>query len=198
MTRNQLTRLLPVAALALVGVLHLTHGSGEAFITNRRWITNYTEYYTSGSLGAAPFPAGTVGLVNTAAARWSQASTGINFTIVNFNGQVGPTRMGVESANFANIGFPDVPGANSLTYFSGGGNVQFSVLRLNTTWIWNTTCTLNQAQKRVDVLTILLHEAGHSVSLLHDGAHTEAVMWPNYVCKQTLRVDDRAGIDAFY
>ncbi|HEV2852679.1 MAG TPA: matrixin family metalloprotease [Thermoanaerobaculia bacterium] len=198
MIGKKLKYLLPPAAVALVACLYFMQGVSEAFITNRRWITNYTEYITDGGLGAAPFPAGTPGLVDTAAARWSQPSTGINFTIVNFNGQIGPTRMRYSSGNFGTLGFPDVPGANSLTYTSDNANLSSSLLRLNTTWTWNTTCTLNEAQKKADVLTILLHESGHSVSLLHDGAHTEGVMWPDYTCKQTLRTDDKSGIDAFY
>lgn len=196
MTAKKLTYLLPVAAVALVFALQLTQGTSEAFITGQRWAGNSTEYITEGSLGAAPFPAGTTGLVNTAAARWSQPSTGIPFTIVNFNGQIGPVRMRYGSGNFGTLGFPDVPGANSVTV--SGGRLTSSYLRLNTTWTWNTGCTLNQAQKKADVLTILLHESGHSVSLLHDGAHTEAVMWPDFICKQTLRADDKSGIDALY
>jgi Matrixin len=196
MTSRKLTYLLPLCSVALVFALHLTRGSGEAYIAAQRWITNYTEYITD-SLGSAPFPSTTPSLVNTAAARWSQASTGINFRIVNFNGQIGPTRMRVSSGNFSSLGFPDVPGANSLT-INSSGNLSSSLLRLNTTWSWNTSCTLSQSLKRADVLTILLHEMGHSVRLLHDSSHTEAVMWPDFTCKQTLRADDRAGIDALY
>jgi hypothetical protein len=188
--------LMPVVALGAVAALHLAQGTGEAFITIARWGGNSTEYVTAASLGVAPFPATTPGLVNTAAARWSQPSTGIPFTIVNFNGQIGPVRMQVGSGNLVALGFPDVPGVNSLTF--SGANVTSSFLRLNSTWIWNTSCTLNQAQKRVDVLTITLHEMGHSVALNHDPNQTGAVMWPNYVCKQTLRTDDRNGIDALY
>ena len=197
MTQKRLTYLFPILAIGFVAVLALTHTSAEAFIAAQRWSGNSTEYVTSNSLGQAPFPAATLGLINTAAARWSQPSTGIPFWINNFNGQVGPARMVVTRANFATLGFPDVPGANSL-FFLSNGRLSFSLLRLNDTWTWNTVCNLNQAQRRVDVMTVTLHEFGHSVRLNHDFRHREAVMWPDFRCKQTLRADDRNGINFLY
>jgi matrixin len=104
--------------------------------------------------------------------------------------------MRYSSANFASLGLPDLPGANALTF--SGSNLSGSLLRLNTTWIWNTSCTMDQAAKKVDTLTILLHESGHSVRLLHDSSHPEAVMWSDGTCKQTLRTDDKNGINALY
>lgn len=197
MSKHTLIPLFPALAICFVAVLAFTQRPAEAYITVQRWTGNSTEYVTDAVVGQSPFPSSTTSLVNTAAARWSQGSTGIPFTIVNFNGQVGPTRMRVSAGNFASLGFPDVPGVNSLTFLSSG-RIASSLLRLNNTWIWNTSCTLNQSQKRADVMTIVLHEMGHSVSLNHDPAQTGAVMWPNYTCKQTLRTDDRNGIDALY
>lgn len=197
MKRQQMQWLLPFACLIFVLAFHWSQEPANAYITAGRWSGTSTEYVTQSSLGSSPFPSGTTGLVNTAAARWSKPSTGINFTIVNFNGQIGPVRMQVGSGNFATLGYPDVPGANAIGT-SSSGNLTSSYLRLNTTWTWNTSCTLNQSQKKADVLTILLHEMGHSVRLQHDAAQTGAVMWPNYVCKQTLRTDDKNGIDALY
>lgn len=197
MSKRTFTHLLPVLSIAFVLAVALTERSAEAYITFQRWTGSSTEYVTDAVVGQSPLPSTAPGLVNTAAARWSQGSTGIPFTIVNFNGQIGPTRMRVSAANFASIGYPDVPGANALTQLSTG-RLASSLLRFNTTWSWNTSCTLNQSQKKADVLTIALHEMGHSVSLNHDPAQTGAVMWPNYVCKQTLRTDDRNGVDALY
>lgn len=197
MTKKSLIHLLPVLSVCFIAALAVTQRSAQAYLTIQRWTGTSTEYVTDASVGQSPFPSTAPGLVNTAAARWSQGSTGIPFTIVNFNGQIGPTRMRVATANFAALGFPNDPGNNALTFLSSG-RLASSLLRLNNTWTWNTTCTLNQAQKKADVMTIVLHEMGHSVALNHHSAHTEAVMWPNYVCKQTLRTDDKNGIDALY
>ena len=198
MIGKRLKFLLPPLAIALVAFLNFMQGQSEAYLAAQRWITNYTEYVTDSSLGSSPFPSSTPSLANTAAARWSQGSTGIPFTIKNFNGQIGPTRMRYSSGNFASLGLPDLPGANALTFTSSGTNLSGSLLRLNTTWSWNTSCTLDQATKKADVLTVLLHESGHSVRLLHDSSHPEAVMWSDGTCKQTLRTDDKNGIDALY
>lgn len=196
LNRDKVPFLLPLAALAFVALLQLSQGAGEAYVTIARWAGNSTEYVTASSLGAAPFPSGTTGLVNNAAAAWSKPATGKEFTIVNFNGQIGPTRARYTSGNFGSLGFPDDPGINAVGI--SGGRVVSSVLYLNSTWTWNKTCTLNQAQKKADVYTILLHETGHTVSLNHDSSQTAAVMWPNFVCKQSLTADDKAGIDALY
>lgn len=197
MNKRILIPLLPLLSICFVAVLALTTRSADAYITLQRWTGTSTEYITDNSVGLAPFPSTSKTLVNTAAARWSQPSTGIPFTIVNFNGQVGPTRMRVSTASFASLGFPNVPGANTVTLLSTG-KLASSLLRLNTAWSWNTSCTLSDSLKKADVLTIVLHEMGHSVRLDHDGSHTEAVMWPNFVCKQTLKTDDKNGIDALY
>lgn len=194
-TSKKLIHLLPLAAVALVAGLHLSQDASEAFVVIAR-ADSSTEYDFSSPLGSAPFPANTPTLVHTAAARWSQPATGVPFSFINFVGQIGPVRMTVGGANLGALGFPDVPGVNSL-YFNSGYLVS-STLRLNTTWTWNTSCTMNQALKKVDVMTIVLHEFGHSVSLNHDQTHPEAVMWPADVCKQTLRADDKAGIDYLY
>ena len=188
----------PILALALVFGLVWTAGQADGYSLISRWGGNSVSFQTGSiTLSSSPFPASTPSLVTSASVLWSQSSTGVPFSINDYNCCYGPTRMYVDGGNFGSLGYPDVPGVNQLGFLSSG-YLQFSHLYLNSTWSWNTSCYLNQGAKQVDVMTIVLHEMGHSVALNHDPSHTEAVMWPNYACKQTLRTDDVNGIDALY
>ncbi|HEX4966755.1 MAG TPA: matrixin family metalloprotease [Thermoanaerobaculia bacterium] len=194
---------MPLLAIAYVVALLGLAQPGGAFITIARWIGNSSEWASGFTAGVAspPFPATTLANVQTAGARWSNPSTGKNFTFFDYTNLAGPTRIWVDKRSFAAQGWPGDPGITFITRFTTGANagrLQFANVYLNSDWTWNTTCTLNQAGKQADVLTIILHEMGHAVSLDHDPAFPNAVMWPNYVCKQNLTADDKNGIAALY
>ncbi len=191
---------MPLLAVAYVVALLGFAQPGSGFITIARWITNSTEW-ASGVGNAAPFPANTLANIQTAGARWSNPSTGKNFTFFDYTNIVGPVRTWIDKRSFAAQGWPGDPGVTQVFTFTSGmytGRIQFANVYLNSDWTWNTTCTLNQGARQADLLTVILHEMGHAVSLNHDPAFPNAVMWPNYVCKQNLTADDRNGIGALY
>jgi hypothetical protein len=195
---QRLIYFLPIAAVFYVAILLCWVTPAKAYITIARWNGNSTEWWTDFQSGvaSAPFPSTTYSLINTASSRWSNPSTGKNFSIINYTGLFGPVRMYVHKTSFSNSGWPGDPGVNYITLTSG--RVTYSALHLNSDWTWNTSCTLSKVDRKADVLTIALHEMGHTVSLNHDSAVTSAVMWPNYTCKQTLTTDDKNGIGALY
>lgn len=197
-TRKLITFGMPVLALAYVAAL-FTALPGAAYVTVARWTGNSTEWWTQFQSGVAspPFPASAYNNVVTSSNRWSNASTGKNFNFINYTGLFGPVRMNINRASFSASGWPGNPGRTTLSFLSTG-RISFATVYLNSDWSWNTSCTLNQANRQADFLTIVLHEMGHAVSLNHDPNQTAAVMWPNYVCKQTLTADDRNGIGALY
>jgi hypothetical protein len=189
---------MPVLALAYVAVL-LSPLPGEAFVTIQRWTGNSTEWLTQfqNGVAVAPFPASAYANVVSASNKWSNPSTGKNFNFINFTGMVGPVRMNINRRSFSAAGFPADPGVTQLTFLASG-RLASAVVNFNSDWAWNTSCTLDPANKKADFLTIALHELGHAVALNHDPNQTTAVMWPNWVCKQNLLNDDKNGIAALY
>ncbi|MFD7161511.1 matrixin family metalloprotease [Kribbella sp. NPDC059898] len=107
--------------------------------------------------------------------------------------------------NFANSGLPDVPGITLGVSGSSGTHRTAEVL-LNSRFSWNTAGTMNQAQRRVDVWTIAVHEMGHASGLAHPysncgpvtAAERASVMYVNWTRKRVPNSDDRAGIAAIY
>jgi hypothetical protein len=198
-TRKILTYGMPVLALAYVAALFLTPLPGWAYITIQRWTGNSTEWWTQFQSGvaSAPFPSSAYSNVVTASNRWSNASTGKNFNFINYTGLFGPVRMNINKVSFSAAGLPGDPGTTGVSFLSTG-RLASATVYLNSDWSWNTSCTLNQANRQADFLTIVLHEMGHAVALDHDSRFTSAVMWPNYTCKQSLTTDDKNGIGALY
>jgi Matrixin len=96
-----------------------------------------------------------------------------------------------------------VPGI-TLGPATSGTHATASVI-LNSRFTWNTSGTMNQAQRRTDVRTVSLHEIGHANGLHHPsacGAMTAAevasAMNPNWTNKPNTNSDDKAGIAAAY
>jgi hypothetical protein len=196
---RNLTVLMPITAVVYVAVLWATIQPVLAFVTVGRWSTNGTQYQTTFRSNTAdqPFPASTYNLVVSAANKWSKSSTGKNFTLYNYTGQVGPTPAYVTKASFSQNGWAGNPGVNQIT-FGSGSTIKGSTLYLNSDWSWNTSCGFDQKNRIADLLTILIHETGHTVSLNHDSSHPESVMWPDYRCKHNLSADDINGIARLY
>lgn len=69
---------------------------------------------------------------------------------------------------------------------------------LNAYYTWNTSGTMDKANKKTDVKTVAMHEFGHWLVLDHDSRYTSAVMWPNWTKKWSLTTDDINGIKAIY
>ena len=194
MSRQWLTYVLPIVAVAYVVSLFSIVQPASAYVTAQRWETNYTEYMAASNMNTSPFPSSTYSDISAAATKWSQGNTGKNFNI--YQPPMGPTRVYVTRASFSAQGWPSNPAQTN--HYIPDGYLRSSTIYLNSDWSWNTSCDLSQSGHRADLPTIIVHEMGHLVRLLHDSNHTEAVMWPDYTCKRQLATDDKNGVGARY
>lgn len=190
--------LLPIVAVVYVMTLAFAVLPAKAYILGPRWTANGVAWRTSFQNGVAtgPFPSSTYGNVVSAASKWSFSSTGKNFSFQNYNGVIGPVSMNVGNASFSALGWQNIPGNSVVNKDVNTGRLVSATNYLNSDWSWNTSCTFGTNQ--ADVLTVILHEEGHSLDLQHDSSHPEAVMWPNSTCKHFLTTDDLNGIGALY
>lgn len=98
-----------------------------------------------------------------------------------------------------------VPGWTVSSATQGASSMTWANTYLNSDWSWNTTGTMNQAQKKADVRTVTTHELGHWLRLLHpnqchapSATELAAVMTPDFTKKWTINSDDIAAIAAVY
>ncbi|MDQ1711005.1 MAG: hypothetical protein QOE45_455 [Frankiaceae bacterium] len=142
-------------------------------------------------------------IVSASVTAWNNATGSWNASYIP-PGNFGPPYRGgwVARIDFSNAGYADVP-ASTLSNWTS--NMTWADTYLNTDWSWNTSGTMNQAGKNVDVRTIVIHELGHWLSLDHPnqcGSMTtneiNAVMNPNWTNKPNLNADDNAGSSAVY
>lgn len=98
-----------------------------------------------------------------------------------------------------------VPGWTVSSATQGSSSMTWANTYLNSDWTWNTTGTMNQANKQADVRTVTTHELGHWLRLLHpnqchapSATELAAVMTPNFTKKWSLNSDDIAAIAAVY
>jgi hypothetical protein len=88
---------------------------------------------------------------------------------------------------------------------NANGIIQSANSWLNPAFTWNADGVMNQAQKKADVTTIVLHEIGHWFELLHpsdcgamNANEVAAVMNPNWQRKWSVNTHDKAGAAAIY
>lgn len=97
-------------------------------------------------------------------------------------------------------GMANVPGSVKLVY--SNGTITAADIYFNPSWNWNNEGVMNQANQKVDVRTVAVHEWGHQIYLNHPAAcggtvtneEQNAVMTVEYTKKWYTKPDDRAGL----
>ena len=139
--------------------------------------------------------------MSASAGQWNGIS-GANWTVAWKNYSfVGPVMASVRKQSTAPPGFGGAPAVTDLTY--SGSTITAGSIFLNSAFTWNTSGTMNQANRQADVRTIMVHELGHEVYLNHPSScgsmttdEVNAAMNPNWVKKWYTNPDDKAGAAA--
>ena len=200
---GKLSKIAVTAAVGASSIVVLSASPAHAYCTKdfNRW------KYSSYTLIERPsIPSSWRASVKNAMKQWN----GIHGSTLKYygptvNGNIANPAFSIYRSNFANAGLPDVPG---ITLGADQTSRHTSaVVILNTRFKWNTTGVLNQAQRKVDVWTVAVHEMGHAGGLAHpwacdNGAMTNAekasamnVTWKK---KRYPNSDDKAGIAKLY
>lgn len=176
----------------------------QAYCTNGigRWYYNdYTSQIRSS------IPSGWNSSVTSAITRWNGISgSALVYYTPQFNSNVANPEFQVYLSSFRSVGSPDVPG---IAWGSDVQSHRTTSIALNSDFSWNTSGTMSQSQRKVDVWTILVHEAGHASGLAHPypevcgsghptAAEASGVMYVTWTTKRYPNSDDKAGIAARY
>ena len=174
----------------------------QAFCTTGigRWLNDDITPHISRSV-----PSAWNSSVTAAIAGWNGITEStLHYSPPQFNSVVARPELGVEVVSTRAVGLPDVPG------IALGSDVRNHVtvdVVLSSDFSWNTSGIMDQASRRTDVWTILMHEAGHASGLAHPSVcgaghptalEREGVMFVDWTTKHNPNSDDRAGIAGRY
>lgn len=170
--------------LVIAGMLISIASQGMAYITGGSRVSN-TAYYWINEYYMTAQMRDTIALSGST---WNGVA---NFTFA---------RLPSTTSTWDYVSFTpaDTPGVTTHIWDSTGTKIVDSFSKLNQYWTWNYSGNFNQANREADVQTVATHEFGHWLRLLHDSAHLEAVMWPDFTQKWSLRQDDIDGIIKIY
>ena len=128
----------------------------------------------------------------------------LHYLSPQFNSVAPNPQLAVDLVSTRAVGLPDVPG---IALGSQVENHQRVNVVLSSDFSWNTSGIMDQASRRADVWTILMHETGHASGLAHPAVcgagHPTAleragVMFVDWTTKHFPNSDDQAGIDSRY
>ena len=195
-----------MTAAAAAGLVFTQGVSGaepaQAFCTAGigRWLNDGITPHISPSVPSTWNPA-----VTAAITGWNGITgSTLQYLPPQFNSMVARPELGVEVVSTRAVGLPDVPG---IALGSEVQNHRTVDVVLSSDFTWNTSGFMDQATRRSDVWTILMHEAGHASGLAHPAVcgaghptalEREGVMFVDWTTKHVPNSDDRAGIAGRY
>lgn len=195
---NRPRKLAGIAVFTLVAAALIPAGSAQAYCAAPTLAWNSA---TLSIRSAASVPQSWDTTMAAAARQWS-GIPGADWTVAWKNYSfVGPVMARVLKQATAPPGFGGGPAVTDLRYT--GSTITAGNIYLSTGFTWYTDGSMNQADRLVDVQTIMIHELGHEVYLNHPSscgsmtsAEVYAAMNPNWKQKWYTSADDEAGAAA--
>ncbi len=145
--------------------------------------------------------------ITSARAQWNGISgSTLHYYTPTFNSNIANPEFQLYLADFGYAGLPDVPGISLGADVAKHSTVSIA---LNSNFTWNTSGTMSQSGRKVDVWTIVVHEMGHASGLAHPyasvcgsghptTAEKASVMYVDWTKKRYPNADDKAGIASRY
>ena len=174
----------------------------QAFCTDGigRWLGDSITPQIRGSV-----PATWNAAVTAAITGWNAIpGSTLHYVPAHFNSVVTNPELEIDQVSTRAVGLPDVPG---IALGSEVQNHTTTHIVLSADFTWNTGGIMDQATRRTDVWTVLMHEAGHAGGLAHPSAcgfghptalERQGVMFVDWTTKHTPNSDDKAGIASRY
>ena len=177
-------------------------GPAQAFCTNGigRWLHDDITAHIRSSV-----PSTWDAAVTEAITGWNAIpGSTLHYLPLQFNSVVTKPELEVDLVSTRSVGLPDVPG---IALGSEIRQHETVTVVLSSDFSWNTAGIMDQATRRTDVWTILMHEAGHASGLAHPAEcgpghptqlEREGVMFVDWTTKHHPNSDDQAGIASRY
>lgn len=134
---------------------------------------------------------GTTGMnaVNWAANQWNAAGSNYQIYVQTTYASQNKIQYGYVSG--------DAPGETRMISSWWPFTIDYTPITLSSNYSWNNVGTMSYQTKQADLRTVLTHEFGHTIILGHS-ENTSAVMYPAWVQRWYLTVDDINGVNAVW
>lgn len=148
--------------------------------------TNYAIVNAYSSSGVAQVVPGSWRTVIAAAFDVWASNSGLNFVEVADSGQALGTADATGDIRVA-LTEVDPAGVLAYAYLPTGGNTSYwGDLHFDSEWDWYVGTTGSPGAGQVDLLSVAIHEIGHSIGIVHNDDPT-SVMYPTYTIGTTKR-----------
>ncbi len=167
--------------------------------------TAFAYYYTGVKWASATVPYYTIETLTSTERSYAVASCNVWNGLTNSTWKLQNSGAPVAwwgKKSFSAAGWPsNIPG-RTLLYWNSSNRLYDAESYINSNFTWNNTGVMDQAAKKADYKTVMIHETGHWAVLDHPSAigqsHPEAVMEPTWTKKWALAADDKNGIAYIY
>jgi hypothetical protein len=199
-TSSALCRALIAAATALAAITLAAGPAAASCDSGQRWSNGGPHYVW----GTTSIPVGLRGAVRNGVLGWNGVSNSTWALSWVEPGPFGPPYNGGWASWGGGSGFFGAP-AITTQQRNASGIIVGANSYFDPSWSWNASGVMDQASRKADVTTVVMHEMGHWLRLKHpsqchppSNAEIAAVMQPIWTAKWSLAPDDRAASAAKY